>query len=201
MLEEVESIAVDYFETNGFLVRKSGSLLGKQADGFFPSLIVRNLKEEEVQESLMFNFQWFSSDILKTRRAVVSIVGEGLFETGSRVLRQDKRLVQNLKKLVTTKQGFKFPWEDELLEEDFRGHHRLVIVPLFPMVEPHYGQLCELLESRGVNGVITFRTLLDNLIQQLDVLDAERLTPRLKMLRILKQMELLKIPQLDLFES
>ncbi len=201
MLEEVESIAVDYFETNGFLVRKSSSLLGRRADGFFPSLVVRNLKEEELQELMMFNFQWFSSDILKTKRAVVSIVGESLFETGSRALRQDKRLIQNMKKLLTSRQSLQFPWQDPSLEEDFRGHHRLVILPLFPAVEPYYTQLCDILASKGVAGVITFRTLLDNLVQQLDVLEEEKLTPRLKMLRILKQMELLKIPQLDLFDG
>ena len=200
MLEEVESIAIDYFETNGFLVRKSSSVLGKMADGFYPSLIVRNLKEEELQEMMMFNFQWFSSDILKTKRAVVSIAGESLFETGSRALRQDKRTLQTLKKLITAKQAPKFPWEDTTLEEEFRGHYRLVILPVLPPVEPLYSQLCEVLESRGVAGVITFRTLLDNLIQQLDVLEDAKLSPRLKMLRVLKQMELLKIPQLDLFE-
>lgn len=200
MLEEVESIAIDYFETNGFLVRKSSSVLGKLSDGFYPSLIVRNLKEEEIQEVMMFNFQWFSSDFFKTKRAVVSIVGEALFETGSRALRQDKRTLQSIKKLISAKQAPKFPWEDPTLEEDFRGHHRLVILPVLPPVEPNYSQLCSVLESKGVAGVITFRTLLDNLIQQLEVLEDAKLSPRLKMLRILKQMELLKIPQLDLFD-
>ncbi len=201
MLEEVESISIDYFETNGFLVRKSGSLLGSRADRFFPSLVVRNLKEEELQEMMMFNFQWFSSDILKTKRAVVSVVGESLFAASGRALGQDKRLLQSIKKLITAKQSLKFPWEDPSLEEDFRGHHRLVILPLLPTVEPQYSQLCDILKSKGVVGVITFRTLLDNLIQQLEVLEEAKLTPRLKLLRILKQMELLKFPQLSLFEE
>ncbi len=201
MLEEVESITIDYFETNGFLVRTSSSLFGRQADGFFPSLMVRNLKEEELQERMMFNFQWFSSDILKTKRAVVSLVGESLFDIGNRVLRQDKRLIQNLKKCITARNAPRFPWEEHALEEDMRGHTHLVLLPLFPAVEPGYSQLCDLLASRGVAGVMTLRTLLDNLMQQLEVLEPERLTPRLKLLKLMKQMELLKVPQLDLFES
>ena len=68
-------------------------------------------------------------------------------------------------------------------------------------MEPQYSQLCDILKSKGVVGVITFRTLLDNLIQQLEVLEEAKLTPRLKLLRILKQMELLKFPQLSLFEE
>jgi hypothetical protein len=198
MLEEIESIAIDYFETNGFLVRTSASLLGRQAEGFFPSLVVRNVKEAELQDMMFFSFQWFSSDIMKARRAVVSMVGEGYLSAATRSLRQDKQFAQGIKKLLSGKHAQRFPWENAELQDDFRGHHHLVLLPLFPTAEPGHSQLMELLQGRGVSGVITIRSLLDNLIQQLDTLEEARLTPRLKLLKLVKQMELLKVPQLDL---
>ena len=201
MLEEVESLAVDYFELNGFLVRRGlGAGTGKP-EAIYPSLIVRNLKEEVIEDHLLLSFQWFSSDIIHTRKAVVAIIGEELLTLGNRGIRQDKRMVKVLKKQVSSKQSLLFPWELDEAKEDLYAHRRLVLLPLLPSEEPHRTEFCDQLSKKGVEGVITLRTLLDNMIQQLDNLEESGMTQRLKTLRILKQMELLKIPQLDLFSS
>jgi hypothetical protein len=201
MLEEVESLAVDYFELNGFLVRRGlGASVGSP-EAVYPSLIVRNLKEEVIEDHLLLSFQWFSSDIIHTGKAVVAIIGEELFSLGNRAIRQDKRMLKILKKQVFSKQSLLFPWEVDAAQGDLHGHRKLVLLPLLPSIEPDRSEFCDQLSKKGVDGVITLRTLLDNMIQQLDNLDESRLTQRLKMLRILKQMELMKIPQLDLFAS
>lgn len=201
MLEEVESLAVNYFELNGFLVRRGFSAGLGTAGTAFPSLIVRNLKEEELEETFTFGFQWFSSDILKTRRAVVAIVGADLFDLGNRAIKQDKRLFQALKKRVDSKQAFEFPWDSIEAQGELNGHRKLVLLPVLPKTEPYRNDFCDILSKKGADGVITFRTLLDNMIQQLDHLEDSQLSSHMRMLRVLKQMDLLKIPQMDLFTS
>jgi hypothetical protein len=196
MLEEVEAVAVDYFELNGFLVRKGWS---GGAAACFPFLIVRNLKEAELQEDLVFQFQWFSSDIIKTPRAVVSIIGDSLLQFGDRSLQNEKRLSQSLKKLLTAKNAPHFAWNEPAYQNDIVGHKRLVMVPQIPQKNDLRNAFCEKLEQAGAEGVITLRSLLDNLVQKLDEMDENPNSPRLKQLRILKQMGLLSIPQLNLF--
>lgn len=199
MLAEVESLTIDYFELNGFLVRKGWN--NAEAEGVFPSLVVRNLKED-LEETMMFNFQWFSSDVMKTQRAVVCFVAEDLLLEGKTILKQDKRLFQSLKKVITAKQALKFPWEVKSLKErDLQGHKKLVLFPAIPTSDPQRSNLIDLLQKKEVDGVITFRTLLDNMIQQLDTLESPQLTSRLRQLKILKQMELIKMSQMDLFTS
>jgi len=198
MLEEVESLAIDYFELNGFLVRKAWHSV--QDRELYASLIVRNLREEEVDENLNLSFQWFSSDVLKTRRAVVAFVGESVIESGKPLQLSDRRFFQSLKKGLIAKGSAEFPWECDTLEKrDLPGHRRLVLCPAIPTPEAAREELFSILRKRGAEGILTIRTLLDNLIQQLDQLEKSQATPRINQLRMLKLLGLLKVSQMDLF--
>jgi hypothetical protein len=56
-----------------------------------------------------------------------------------------------------------------------------------------------LLKERGVDGIISFRTILQELISRVEVNRNYRKSDTLQMIRILKNYDLLKDPQMDLF--
>jgi hypothetical protein len=56
-----------------------------------------------------------------------------------------------------------------------------------------------MLKERGVDGIISFRTILQELIGRIEINRNYRKSDTLQIMRILKNYDLLKEPQLDLF--
>ena len=72
------------------------------------------------------------------------------------------------------------------------------MLPSLPTVEPFRSQSVQLLKERGVDAIISFRAMLQDLIERIDANRSYRKSDTLQVIRILKHYDLLKDAQLDL---
>ena len=78
---------------------------------------------------------------------------------------------------------------------------RLVCLPGMPGTEKLRDQVIELLRSSGVDGAFTLRAMLEHLLRRAEVNRDYRGSLPLQFLRMLKVYEVVKDPQLELFEE
>jgi hypothetical protein len=72
------------------------------------------------------------------------------------------------------------------------------VLPGLPTAEPFRSQSVQLLKERGVDAIISFRMMLLDIIDKIEVNRNYRKSDTLQLLRILKTYDFLKEPQLDL---
>ena len=78
---------------------------------------------------------------------------------------------------------------------------KILVVPALPQDQEARDQSIALLRSRGVDAVIPFRTMLADLVSHIEVNRNYQQSDLLQMIRILKNYDFFKEPQLDLFRS
>ncbi len=77
---------------------------------------------------------------------------------------------------------------------------KLLVVPALPSGEEARAQSIELLRGKGIDAVICFRTMLADLIAEIEVNRNYQKSDLLQIIRILKNYGFFREPQLDLFE-
>ena len=97
---------------------------------------------------------------------------------------------------VQREAGRLFPASPE--GEPADGLLKILVLPALPAQEPFRSQSVALLKERGVDAIISFRAMLLDLIEKTEVNRSYRKSDTLEMIRILKNYDLLKEPQLDL---
>ena len=75
---------------------------------------------------------------------------------------------------------------------------RVLVLPSLPTQEPFRSQSVQMLKERGVDGIISFRAMLQDLIEKIETNRNDRKSDTLQVMRILKNYDLLKDPQMDL---
>ena len=75
------------------------------------------------------------------------------------------------------------------------------MLPGLPTVEPFRTQSVQMLKERGVDAIVSFRTMLLDIIDKVEINRNYRKSDTLQLLRILKNYDLLKDPQLDLLSD
>ena len=78
---------------------------------------------------------------------------------------------------------------------------KILVVPALPQGEDARRQSVELLRSKGIDAVIPFRVMLADLIGHIEVNRNYQKSDLLQMIRILKNYDFFKEPQLELFKS
>jgi len=78
---------------------------------------------------------------------------------------------------------------------------RILVLPGIPTAEPHRSEVVKLLRERGVDGVISFRSMLGDIIQKVEVNRNYAKSDLLQVLRLLKAYDLVKEPQMELFKE
>lgn len=204
MTDEVEGFLKDFFEVNGFLVgRAVMDALPPKGGRMCPCLRVRNLRDSGRLGGGVDNpsFQRFSGDVARMASAVVAVAGFELVVGGKTVNANDRKYVQAFMKSLSAKPGFVFPWEIDGAGEpaSAKAEEHLLVIPMLPSAEPSRGDVIDALSRRGVTGVFTMRTILDHLIQRVEQIPPEQLSAGLRILSLLRQMDLVKGSQLDLF--
>jgi len=76
---------------------------------------------------------------------------------------------------------------------------KVLCLPRLPAAKPMKEQSLALLRDKGVDGVIEFRTILMDLVAQVEMHRNYEKSDLLQIIRILKSYEMLREPQLDLF--
>lgn len=190
-----EGIVREYFEQNGFFVRQVRKYQVQSR---------KKTSDEEI-DLLVYNPAWqkgsrapdfflFASELPFIQRALVAVkpwhtdvftpamlrsAPDKIFSfLEENVLRQVKRL-----------------FSPDAAEGQVT---KVLVLPALPTGEPYRSQSVELLKARGVDAIISFRAMLLDLVEKVQTNRSYKKSDALQMIRILKNYDLLREPQLDL---
>lgn len=196
-----ENIVREYFEQHGFLVRSQRRLHGAG----------RRKTSEESVDFMIFNpaygpaerapaFLLFTNELPYLERAIViSKPWQGSLRLSASSLRSSAEVFKFIEKQVGKEmEAFEEEWKSQTA---LAGLKRVLVLPGLPTADPHRADSIALLRSLGVDGIISFRTMLQDVIAKLEAgLDYQK-SPHLQVLRVLKGFDLLKEPQMGLFKD
>ncbi|MFP6854422.1 MAG: hypothetical protein VB980_01460 [Opitutales bacterium] len=196
-----EAIAREYFETHGLLTRRTrrSREAGRKKGSDEIVLSLHNPSVDANAQDL--GFLLFSSDVTRIRSASVAIVGWGTPGFSPVSLRSGKALIKFLKGEVIDKLDDWFQVVPGSAEEGMGPRLRLVCLPGFPGTEKLRDQVIELLSSVKVDGAFTTRAMLEHLLRRVQENRDYNGSLPLQFLRMLKVYEVVKDPQLELFET
>lgn len=200
-----ENIVREYFELNGFFVRQLRKYQvqsrKKRADEEIDLIVYNPNAPIELSQT---GFQLFSADMLKIRRAIVVVKAWHTSRFTPAMLKSSSRIFDFLKKDVLNKaeQYFSFDEapvvEEELLAEQ-APFKKILVLPGIPTSDPQRSESISLLQEGGVDGIITFSTILENLLRNVEVNHSYQKSDLLQLMRILKIYDMVKEPQMNLF--
>jgi hypothetical protein len=196
-----EGIVREFFEQNGFLVRQVRKYQVQSR---------RKHSDEEI-DLLVYNPGWkrdsrrpdfflFSSELPFIHRAVVAVKPwhTGVFSAAT--IKGSPEILRFLEEEVLKAASKLFP-DDAADGQPGEQPAKILVLPGLPTQEPYRSQSVELLKERGVDGIISFRAMLLDLIDKVEVNRNYRKSDTLQVIRILKNYDLLRDGQLDLLSS
>lgn len=219
-----ENIVREYFEVHGFLVRQlrkyQVSARKKLAEEEI-DLMVYN--PTWVHSGRAPNFLLFSNELPYVHRAVVVVKGWHTMQRFTPTMLRSsseifKFLEANVLKTVadhfadaaaelTPGAAPEAPAETNApaAQPQAPAAHadllKILVLPGLPTSEPHRTECIHLLRERGVDAIISFRSMLLDLLQKVEVNRNYQKSEVLQILRILKNYDLVKDPQMDLFRN
>ncbi len=185
-----ENIVREYFEAHGFLVCQRRKYIAqsrqKTADEEI-NLVVLNPRA--TGDELPADFEIATPMLNRIARAIVAIKGwhtetfaPGVLAHQPRIFRfVEKRAVEEAQRLVGSE-----------------GLVKILVVPGLPRETKTRQKSIEVLRSKGVDGVISFRSILQELIAGVHTNRNYQKSDLLQILRLLKNYDLLKEPQMEL---
>jgi hypothetical protein len=198
-----ENIVREYFELNGFFVRQLRKYLvqtrKKRTDGEI-DLVVHN--PNAPIDGVPTGFQLFSADMAKIRCAIVVVKAWHTSRFTPAMLKSSSRLFDFLKKDVLNKAEAYFSFDESEVDPEVIGagsYTRILVLPGLPTSDPQRSESIELLKAQGVDGIITFSTILENLLRNVEVNHSYQKSDLLQLMRIMKIYDMVKEPQMNLF--
>jgi hypothetical protein len=187
-----ETIVKEFFELNDFLVRQFRKYVapaGRDDDDF--DFLVINPDPQPAPADRPFVLT--PGDLARIERAVV-VVKPWHRETFSpSFLESTPELVQFVEKKTFQRVVASFGAGRSVL--------KILVVPALPHDSAMRAQSIALLRSKGVDAVISFPTLLTDLIEKVEANRNYQKSDLLQMIRILKNYEFIREPQLELFKG
>ena len=196
-----EGIVREYFEQNGFLVRQARK---------YQVSARRKIAEEEI-DLMVLNPAWqrgsrkpdfflFSNELPFVQRAIVAVKGwhTGVFTPT--MLRSSPEIFSFLQQNVLKEAARFFPTDRGDPGGDDAGGAltKILVLPSLPTAEPFRSQSVELLKQHGVDAIISFRAMLLDLLEKIEINQNYSKSDTLQVMRLLKNYDLLKDTQLDL---
>ena len=193
-----EGIVREYFEQNGFLVRQARK---------YQVSARRKTGDEEI-DLMVYNPAWrrgarrpdfflFSSELPFVHKAIVAVKGwhTGVFSPAT--LKSSPEIFRFLEENVLKEVTRFFPAETE---DDAGGAlTKILVLPSLPTAEPFRSQSVELLKAHGIDAIISFRAMLLDILDKIEINQNYSKSDTLQVMRILKNYDLLKDAQLDMF--
>ncbi len=195
-----EGIVREYFEQNGFLVRQVRKY----------QVMARRKSGDEEIDLIVYNPAWergarkpdfflFSSELPLIQRAVVAVkpwhtnvFSPAILKSSPEIFRfLEEKVLKEATKLFST--GATGEGEGELT--------KILVLPSLPTAEPFRSQSVELLKQAGVDAIISFRAMLLDLLEKVEINQNYTKSDTLQVMRILKNYDLVKDSQLDLLSS
>lgn len=185
-----ETIVREYFEAHGFLTRQERKYVarGKQEkDGI--DFFVWNPKPPERSPAVPFVLT--SEDLAGVTRAIVVVRGWHTESFGPGLLENSPEMFRFVEPAVFEQAAKAFGPEAAPL--------KILVVPALAQTALAREQSIRILRGKGVDAVIPFRTLLADLIARTEVNRNYDKSDLLQIIRVLKNYDLLKDPQMELF--
>ncbi len=189
-----EQVLREYFEAHGVFVRAERRRPASRRKGTEETLDFHIFNPQAAADPA--GFVWFSSDLRAVREARV-FIRPWHRETGfsARMLAgRPAELAKFLQSKVVRVLG-------DVLEGTGKDVPRVLVLPAFPTAEPQRTECARELRSGGVDAVLSFRSILDDVLQRVDLGQAYTKTGFMETLRVLKSYDLLREPQLGLFKG
>jgi hypothetical protein len=187
-----EIIVREFFELNGFFVRQQRKYIAAarreddeidfliwnsryRPDAAAPPFVLTTQDFASISRAVVVVKGWhtetFSPGVLANAPEIFRFVDPPVFQQAARGFREDGPLV------------------------------KMLVVPALPQNESARQASIELLRSKGVDAVIPFRTMLLDLIGQTEVNRNYQKSDLLQIIRILKNYDFFREPQLELFKA
>ena len=187
-----EHIVREYFELHGFFVRQQRKFVApaRHEEDEIDFLVV-NPRARPGDAALPFVLN--SSDLAGIARAVVAIKA---YHTG--IFRPSM--------LANTPEIYRFV-EPEVFQPAARAFGKenqptkILVIPALPAGAEARQQSIDILQSKGIDAVLPFRTVLADLIAHVQVNRNYQKSDVLQMIRLLKHYDFFREPQLELFKS
>ncbi len=194
-----EGIVREFFEQNGFFVRQVRK---------YQVQARRKTGDEEI-DLLVHNPVWqkgsrkpdfflFSTELQFVHQAVVSVKPWHTEVFTPVMLKGSPEIFGFLEQNVLKQAARLFPSEGEGIGSDVT---KILVLPALPTAEPFRSQSVELLKERGVDGIISFRAMLLDIIEKIESNRNYGKSDTLQVIRVLKNYDLLKDAQLDLLSD
>ncbi len=187
-----ETIVREYFELHEFLVRQHRKYIAqtKREDDDIDFFV---LNPHPQKSSAPLPFILSSADLPQVERAIVVVKGWHT-ETFSPAVLMNAPEIFRFVEPATFKQAAKaFGAEGTPL--------KILVVPALPTGAEAREQSVALLRAKGIDAVIPFRTMLSELIEKTETNRNYQKSDLLQVVRILKNYEFFKEPQMELFKT
>ena len=199
-----ESIVREYFEQNGFLVRQLRKYQvqsrKKRAEEEIDLLVLNPSFE---QNSRKPDFMLFSSELRYIHKAVVVVKGWHSLRFTPSMLKSSPEIFRFLEKTVVKQVSNLFADSGNEESKDDEADSdllKILVLPGLPTENPFREQSIQLLKEKGVDGIISFRSMLLDILSKIEINRNYQKSEILQVLRILKNYELLGDPQMELFK-
>ena len=187
-----ETIVREYFELHEFLVRQHRKYIAqtKREDDDI-DFFVLNPHPQKHDAGVPFILS--SPDLRFIERAIVVVKGWHTETFSMAVLAHAPEIFRFVEPKVFQQAVRTFGAEG--------APTKILVVPALPQGEDARQQSVELLRSKGIDAVIPFRVMLADFIGHIEVNRNYQKSDLLQMIRILKNYDFFKEPQLELFKS
>lgn len=197
-----EHIVREYFELHGFLVRQVRKYQVQSR---------RKVAEEEI-DLLVYNptfapgdrepnFLIFATELPYIHRAVVVVKAWHTIQKFTpNLLKSSSEILKFLEKNVSKAIEGSFTETDDTFgpAKDLK---RILVLPGLPTSEPYRSESIQLLREQGVDGIISFRSMLLDIIEKIEVNRSYQKSEFLQIMRVLKNYDLIKDSQMGLFRD
>ena len=193
-----EGIVREYFEQNGFLVRqvRKYQVQARRKTGDEEvDLVVYN--PAYVRSSRRPEFFLFANELAFIHRAIVVVKGWHTGKFTPNMLKSSPEIFRFLEENVLKEVTRFFPVDAEE-PGNAPDVMKILVLPSLPTAEPFRSQSVAMLKEHGIDGIISFRSMLLDIIERVEINKNYGKSDTLQVIRILKNYDLLKDAQLDL---
>jgi hypothetical protein len=196
-----EGIVREYFEQNGFLVRqvRKYQVQARRKTGDEEvDLVVYN--PAYTRSSRKPEFFLFANELAYVQRAIVVVKGWHTGKFTPNMLKSSPEIFRFLEENVIKEVTRFFPVDAEE-PGNAPDVTKILVLPSLPTAEPFRSQSVAMLKEHGVDGIISFRSMLLDIIERVEINKSYGKSDTLQVIRILKNYDLLKDAQLDLLSD
>jgi hypothetical protein len=186
-----ETIVREFFELNGFLVRQQRKYIAPQRrEDDEIDFFVLNPQPRDREVPLPFILT--TQELPGVERAVVVVKGWHTETFSPAVLANAPEIFRFVEPATFKRAAGSFGDDGSLT--------KILVVPALPQGAEARAQSVELLKAKGIDAVILFHTILGDLIQQTESNRNYQKSDLLQTIRVLKNYDFFKEPQMELFK-